>query len=118
MNTKILCEAGVNYEEGLRRFVGKAPLYEKYLGRFPQDPTFSELTAAMQEENYELAFRSAHTLKGIAGNLSFDAFMGEVEHLVEALRNQKDIPAAKQLFPPLAEKYQALVAAIRGAEGD
>lgn len=31
MNVKLLIDAGINYDNGLKRFANKAPMYEKYL---------------------------------------------------------------------------------------
>lgn len=101
MNTEMLTDAGVNYAEGVKRFAGKAAIYEKFLKRYGDDPTFGELEAAMQREDYETAFRSAHTLKGVAGNLSIKPLYDMLYEFVECLRNGTDIPKAQKMFPEL-----------------
>ena len=62
--------AGIDYQDGAARFLGNRELYERFLREFPGDATFSALEAAMESRNVQEAFRSAHTLKGLTGNLS------------------------------------------------
>lgn len=115
MNQEILARAGIAYDEGVRRFSGNVAIYEKFVRRFPQDPTFGELKAAMESGNGEAAFRAAHTLKGTGGNLSLELFVQAVSPLVEALRSG-DWPLAQQLYPPVEEQYEAVRQAIAQAE--
>ena len=44
----------------------------KYLGLFLNDPSFSELKEAFANNDAKTAFRSAHTLKGVAANLGLN----------------------------------------------
>lgn len=115
MNKTILLQAGIYYVEGVERFSGYAAMYEKYLKLFPTDPTFAALKQAMADENYDLAFRNAHTLKGLAGNISLHTLAALDSELVEALRAEKDIPQAKRLLPQVEQAYHTTVQAIRDA---
>lgn len=76
---------GGNYEEILGRFITDERIL-KFVRRFPADGSFSLLTASLAEKNVEEAFRAAHTLKGVAQNLSFTALFQKVEPLTEILR--------------------------------
>lgn len=116
MNIDVLEKAGINYQEGLKRFAGKSALYEKYLLRFGQEPTFDQLKKAMAQEDYEEAFKAAHTMKGIVGNLSLNEFFELLKPFVEELRDQSDIPSAKMHMSTLIEEHDKLVEAIRQAE--
>ena len=40
--------------------------------KFLEDQSYIQLKQALENKNYEDAFRSAHTLKGVCQNLSFD----------------------------------------------
>ncbi|MCI2047251.1 MAG: Hpt domain-containing protein [Faecalibacterium sp.] len=115
MNRDVWISAGVNYEEGIRRFLGNSALYEKFVLRFPGDPTYAALDAAMAQKDTAEAFRQAHTLKGAAGNLSFVQLYQDVQPLVEALRAQ-DQAAADTLYPAVQADYIRLVDVLR-AEG-
>lgn len=77
---------GIDYEAGLRRFVGNVALYEKYLYRFPQEQEYFKMCQAMQEKDYTEAFKQAHALKGVTATLGLTELYREVSELVEALR--------------------------------
>ncbi len=50
MNRDILEEAGINYDAGVTRFGGQAPIYEKYLKRFLRNDAMQTLEAQIQEK--------------------------------------------------------------------
>jgi HPt (histidine-containing phosphotransfer) domain-containing protein len=60
----------INSEEGLKRVMSNGKLYAKLLGKFKIDPTFADLGAHLSAGDMEKAQVSAHTLKGLAANLS------------------------------------------------
>ena len=67
-----LMDAGINVDTGIGRFMGNEGLFLKFLGKFLQDTNFAGLAEAVKEQDVEEAFRCAHTLKGVCGNLSMD----------------------------------------------
>lgn len=103
----------IDYRQGLSRFSGAETLYRKYLIKFPEDPTFAQLQSAMAAGDYGEAFRCAHTLKGITGNLSLTSLSDAVGDLVEQLRDQRNIPGAMAAWGRLQEIYQETLCAIR-----
>lgn len=111
MNQEKLMQAGVEYAEGVQRFAGNTALYEKFLRKFPEDPTFSELKAAIAAKDTETAFRAAHTLKGMAGNLSLRRFTAQVSRLTEVLRDG-DLEQAAALYPLAETEYSAVLEAL------
>lgn len=115
MNEKILRAAGVDYAEGVARFSGHAFIYEKCLRSFLNDKEFGQPDEAMAREDYEAAFRSAHALKGVVGNLSMNSFYEQVRVFVDLLRGGADIPAAREAFPALKQAYQATLSAVQDA---
>lgn len=112
MNQKMLSDAGINYVEGLNRFCGKAAMYEKYLSRFPEDPNFSDMLLALKQEKYKDAFLYAHTLKGVAGNLSLYRLYEDVVPLVEALR-EGQLSGIDELTERARQSYLLAIAAIK-----
>lgn len=91
-------------------------LVRRFLAKFLDDGSFSELCIAMEEGTRDKAFRAAHTLKGVSGNLSLDRLYSSASQLAEALRPEGElIPAgAHGLFEKVKEDYQLTVRAIRG----
>lgn len=67
-----LMDAGINVDTGISRFMGNEGLFLKFLGKFLQDTNFAGLAEAVKKQDVEDAFRCAHTLKGVCGNLSMD----------------------------------------------
>ena len=67
-----LMDAGINVDTGISRFMGNEGLFLKFLGKFLQDTNFAGLAEAVKKQDVEEAFRCAHTLKGVCGNLSMD----------------------------------------------
>lgn len=114
MNQGILLSELVNYAEGKKRFGGKAELYEKYLGKFPEDRNYADMVAAYENGEYEAAFRYAHALKGLAGNLSLNKLYEQIVPLVEAFRAGQ-APASETIVDAVRESYRKTVALILDA---
>ena len=109
---ELLETAGVNVDEVLGRFMNNEALAMKFLCRFPGDENFSKLMQAMDRQDATGAFEAAHTLKGVAGNLSIQNLFQQVSALVEDLRTG-DLAAAAGKMPPLEEEYARVLAALR-----
>ena len=62
---------GGNYEAVLGRLHSEA-LIQRFTLKFLEDQSYLQLKQALENKNYEDAFRGAHTLKGVCQNLSFD----------------------------------------------
>lgn len=107
---KLLQDAGIEVDEALRRFLGNEALYIKFLLKFPKDKSYMNLISAIEDNNLEEAFKSAHTLKGVAGNLSLNNLYNLLIPYVEILR-EGDLEAAKT---KLAELEKAYTTAIQG----
>jgi hypothetical protein len=62
---------GVDYEALLCRVSDNERLAEKLVLKFPKDKTFGLIGPALAANDYGAIEFAVHTLKGIAGNLSF-----------------------------------------------
>jgi len=60
----------INVEEGVKRVMNNTKLYAKLLVKFKDDANVKELEAAVAAGDLAKAQVSAHTIKGIAANLS------------------------------------------------
>ena len=65
---------GGNFEQMTKR-LPSVSIIKKFVARFPEDPTFTELCRAMESGEQKEAFRAAHTLKGVCTNLGFDRLL-------------------------------------------
>ncbi len=95
----------------LARFSGNTALLEKFVRRFPQDPTLSDLEAAVSAENWVQAQRSAHTLKGVAANLGFNELAERCSELVATLRVHDPAPAPR-LMEEIRQAHRHILAAL------
>lgn len=107
-------EMGGSYAEVCGRLPSQR-LVEKFVRKFLDDQSYAELIAAMAAGDHDVAFRAAHTLKGVAANLSFTKLRDSASELTELLRAPADtIPAkAGPMLETVTRDYEATVAAIR-----
>lgn len=110
-----LLGAGVQIEEGARRFAGNYALYERFLDKFPDDPTFGALELAVEQQNWQDILTAAHTLKGVAGNLSMERLFCACSEMVALLRAD-DHSGALQSYETVKRSYEAIIRALRPRE--
>ena len=111
---EILTAAGIQADEALERLMGSEALLERFLKKFLQDKSYEELVSAIEGQELERAFRAAHTLKGVCGNLSFTALYQLLTRQV-ALFRAEDWAGACALMPQIDQAYAAVLDAIERA---
>ena len=68
----------------------------------------------MENGNYEDAFRSAHTLKGVCQNLSFDRLYEVSNELTELLRDRTGAqPGISEAMEKVTEVYERMIEEIK-----
>ena len=101
---------GGDYDAVLGRLPGEK-FVQKFVLKFLNDGSYDLLLRSMEEQNYEEAFRAAHTIKGVCQNLSIDKLQGSSSRLCESLRNGYT-PEADALAEEVRADYSQTVAAI------
>ena len=101
---------GGDYDATLRRLPSEA-LVKKFLLKYPGDPSFHQLKDALAAEDWELAFRASHTLKGVAQNLGMDRLYQTAAALCDGVRGPKPL-ADPSLWPPVEAANAEALAAI------
>lgn len=114
MKKELLLSAGIDYDGGVRRFMGNAPLYEKMLDKFLLDESFAAAQENFAGGDWASCLQSVHTLKGLSGNLSINGLFRVSSQIVAALRSD-DLEGVRALFPSLTEEYNAVAEAVKGA---
>ncbi len=102
---------GGDYEEAISR-LNSERIVQKFVLKFLNDSSYDLLCSAMEAENYEEAFRAAHTIKGVCQNLSFTQLSDSSSHLTEVLRSgwsSENMPLMEQV----KRDYQQVTEAIR-----
>ena len=102
---------GGNYEEVLGRLRSDR-LIQKFVLKFVDDGSYQLLLDSMSSQNYEEAFRAAHTIKGVCQNLGLTRLLNSSSQLSEALRHGYT-PEADGLAEQVGRDYQDTVGAIR-----
>lgn len=95
----------------MSRFGGSCAIFEKYLKRFPNDPSWNSLAEAVQKDDFSGIETAAHTLKGVSANFGFHGLTQACSDLVSAVRtNAYDrIPEA---FSRAKTEYETITATI------
>lgn len=117
---KQLEENGADVEGTLKRFMGNEALYMKFIMKFLDDKNFEGLESNLEKNDYEGAYVSAHTLKGVTANLGLNPVYGVATQIsdllkgkdpgeidrgkLDALRDQ--LEAEHSRFVRLLEKYR------------
>ena len=107
---------GVDQAEGLKRVGGNSRLYRELLVKFAAkfQRADDELDAALKSGDREGAQRTAHTVKGVAGNLGIKGVQLAAEKLEKAIRDNDDaVPSiltefTSLLHPQIASLQKAL----------
>lgn len=114
---QILTAAGMNVEDAMQRFMNNDAMMEKFLKKFRNDPSFKELTEAVANRNLDLAFRAAHTLKGVAANFSFEPLRKAASDQTEEFRAGK-LDEGIALMGNVEAEYKKICDALATLFGD
>ena len=79
-----------DYKDVIKRLCDE-DMIKKFVFKFPEDPSFNDLTDGLNENDAEKAFCAVHTLKGVCSNLGF-------ERLYEAMNLQKNSEAGSLII--------------------
>lgn len=107
-------QIGSDYAGVLKR-LGSEALVKRFALKFLKDPSFQELKDGLAKQDGEVAFRAAHTLKGVCLNLGFDRLYEASAELTEHLRG-RDCTGSEPLFAEVEARYNGLTAALQELE--
>lgn len=103
-------KVGGNYDSIMGRLM-KEDRIKKYVFKFLNDTTFNTLCQKMEENDFEEAFRAAHTIKGVCQNLDFLTLYQSSSDMTEALRNGKS-EHADEILEQVKKDYKLTFEAI------
>ncbi len=102
---------GGDYDDVYARLQSES-LIERFMKKFLEDKSMDSLKQAVMNEQIEDAFKAAHTLKGVSGNLSYTQLQKAVSDLTEQLR-PCDVLADKGLYNEVERQYDLVTSTIR-----
>ena len=108
---------GLDTELGLKRVLGKLPLYMELLNKYvvSQNKTADLIQQAMLADDKDLAERTAHTAKAVNGNIGATGLQELAAELESMILKQAPFEAIEPKLQVFGSKQQALIAAIRQA---
>jgi signal transduction histidine kinase/DNA-binding response OmpR family regulator/HPt (histidine-containing phosphotransfer) domain-containing protein len=115
---------GLDAANGLARVGGNRQLYVRILRQFveQQGPAADQIAEAVARQDYVVAERLAHTLKGVAGNIGAAAVQsaaGALERLIRDRAQAGDVETARRqvgsLLTPMVAAMQAALGAPEAA---
>ena len=112
---EFLAKSGINLTDGLVYFSENGRLYEKYLFRFLEEPTFPELFKAIEEDRREDARRAAHSLKGITATLGFTSLNTSVKAQEFEFKNGR-WEEGNQYTDELKKEYARILSVLRAVK--
>ncbi len=87
-------------------------LIRRFAVKFLTDTTFKDLSEGVSSQDWEKAFRAAHTMKGVALNLGFGTLCKTSSALTEALRSREPLEDMA-LYDAVKASYDEAVEAIK-----
>jgi two-component system sensor histidine kinase/response regulator len=108
---------GLDTADGLLRVAGNRKLYLKLLTQFveQQAAAAERIRDQLVQGEPATAERTAHTLKGVAGNLGATAVQTAAAAVERAIRTQADPAEIESLWAVLDQALSALVAELKPA---
>jgi HPt (histidine-containing phosphotransfer) domain-containing protein len=97
MTIRNLEKFGADTKTGLSRCMGNADFYIELVKMAVDDPSFSNLAAAIAQNNLKTAFELAHALKGVYGNIALTPVYEPMCELTELLRNREKADYSKYI---------------------
>ncbi|HJC64768.1 MAG TPA: Hpt domain-containing protein [Candidatus Blautia merdavium] len=104
----------IDVEGSLARFAGMESMYIKFLKKLPEDENYQKLKEAVDGQDNEEIEVSAHTLKGISGNLGLTGIYDKSSRIVSAVREhrEQEIPGLMEELSAEMEKACELIRAL------
>ena len=108
-------ECYVNMTEGISRVMNNKALYVKLLKKFVAEPHLDKLMQAVGQNDFKAAELTAHTIKGLAANLSFPELYTVMQELEAELKSGKtegfDLETAKDCIEKTTGYVNEIIAA-------
>lgn len=101
-----MLEVGLNVTEMVEHFMDSESMFLKYLYKFFEtaDSVVLELTSAAEKEDYQNMLFTAHSLKGLAGNIGLNGVYLPAKKIVDDIRAD-DHSECGEDFRKLQENY-------------
>lgn len=103
-----LAQYGIDYVDAMERMDNDAELYKMLALKYLNNTKYAELVAALEVQDFDEAYKAAHSLKGVAGNLSFAKLFDVAAAMSEALF-KGEYQAAEKMLGDLTRENDKVV---------
>lgn len=102
-------------EAALKRFSDNRDLLEMFIEKFPKDKSVVAFRESSQSKDWNQIEIDVHTMKGVAGNMGFEALFQKTSELVNAIR-AKTFDEAEKLIPSVLDEMNNVVSIVEQIE--
>lgn len=117
IDSRVFTQCGIDYDDGVEKFMGETELYNGLLVDFLTENTFDEAECCMRKGDSEGFLRAVHAMKSVTGTLSMNRLYRLCFDTVEALRSG-DSEYAEEIFSEAYRAYLRIAECIRRALAD
>jgi two-component system sensor histidine kinase/response regulator len=109
--------AGLDVELGMKRVLGKTPLYLSMLRKYmtSQQNTSVELRAALDADDQAKAERIAHSAKGVSGNIGASGLQQMAAEIEKMVKEGASRDAIEARIVPFEQAQSAMIMALKAA---
>ena len=105
---------GADFDEVMQR-LGSESFIKRFAVKFLDDSSYQMILDGIEAKDAELAFRGAHTWKGVCSNLGFTKLFEESSKLTEILRG-RELVGYEEALAEVEKQYQITVDAIKALD--
>lgn len=109
---------GADVDTALNRFMGKEELYLKFIQKFLNDKNLESLQDCYKNDDYEGVFASAHSLKGVSGNLGLNPVYDVSAQICDLLRGKEASEVDTEKLKELKERLEDVCQRFWGIIGE
>lgn len=103
----------IDYAKGLERFMGNDKMYHEFLHKFLYDGAFEEFFAGIAINDFSMAKKALHTLKGTSANLSLEKLYAATKEMSRAMDEGAGFDELSELANNVCEIYSQTCDAVR-----
>lgn len=103
-----LANYGIDYADAMDRMDDDVDLYKMLALKYLKSSNYADLAAAMEVKDFDAAYKAAHSLKGVSGNLSFKNLFDAAAAMSTALF-QGEYQAAEQILPDVTAANEKVI---------
>ena len=109
---KFYAQIDAPYQDVLERFCKDEEMLGTFVGSFPKDRTYAELTAAVEAGDAQQIRYQAHALKGVAANLGFVGLQAACAALDQCIRQER-MGQIAPCYAIVRQEYEKIMRALQ-----